>query len=126
MSATITASGPATPSTNGQPLSPVDYVRSLSPESKEEVLAALLLELIDLNNGGYGCIPFKFSHLGSMGYYVPPRAAEERRQKYLAELPPSVRAELGKPLPPDFDPDDCLTDEEVRAILRGEEMAELK
>lgn len=125
MSATITASGPATPSTNGQPLSPVDYVRSLSPESKEEVLAALLLELIEINDGGYGLIPFNFAGK-SLGYYVPPKAADERYERMMAGLPPDVRKRLEVPLPPDFDPNDCLTEEEIRAILRGEESAQSK
>jgi hypothetical protein len=109
---TATISEPlASPGANGQPLSAVDYVRSLSPEDKEEILVVLLKELIEIN-GGEGLITFNRPG-ESLGYYVPPKAAQERYEKMMAELPPEVRQALEKPLPPDFDPEDSIPAEEA-------------
>ncbi len=120
--ATIT--GPiVTPKANGHPLSAVAYVRSLSPEDKEEVFISLLKELIEIN-GGEGLIPL--DRPGEpLGYYVPPKAAQERFEKMMAELPPEVREALEKPLPPDFDPEDSLpADEAWRRIKEQSESIE--
>jgi hypothetical protein len=117
MSATLTASSPVAPSSNGQTQSPVDYVRSLSPEAKEEVFAALLLELIEINDGGHGLIPCEFAG-HSLGYYVPPKAAQERYERMMAELPPEMREKLRINVPQGFDPDACLSDDELQELNR--------
>lgn len=115
MSATVSVA----PTTNGQPLSPVEYVRALSPESKEEVFAALLLELIEINDGGYGLIPCNFAGQ-SLGYYVPPKAADERCERMMADLPPEVRKRLEEPIAPDFDPDVSIPAEKAWRIVKEE------
>lgn len=61
--------------TNDPSMSPVEYVRSLSPEDKGRVLIALLRELIELNNGGKCLIPIQAPNGESLGYYTPPAAA---------------------------------------------------
>ena len=61
-------------STNGSPA--VNYVRALSSEEKEHVLIALLRELIEINGGGKGLIPISTPEGESLGYYVPPQAAQ--------------------------------------------------
>lgn len=115
MSATAIAEPPAMPSANG--VSPVDYVGSLSPEVKQEVLIALLRELIEIN-GGNGLIPFNLPNGESLGHYVPPAAAMAQYEAMLNEMPPAIREAMTRPLPDDFDPDDCLTDEELEVLNR--------
>src|SRR4051794_10802547 len=102
MSANTSTAPPPAATVNGAPASAVDYVRALAPEAKEAVLVALLQELIEINGGGHGLIPIDTPDGKSLGYYVPPRAAKERYERLIAELPPDVRAEITKPLPPDF------------------------
>jgi len=104
---------------NGTPRSVAEQASSWSPEDKEEALILLLKELIEIN-GGEGLIPFR-----NLGYYVPPKAADELHREFRATLPPEVCADLDKLLPVDFNSSDVLSDEEVQAILRGE-YAELK
>lgn len=96
-----------------------ELLRTLPPETKTEVLTGLLRELIRIH-GGRGLIPFNTDDGEFLGYYVPPEAAKAQTQAFLEEMPPAVREKLTKPLPPDFDPDDSLTLEELDAIRRGE------
>ena len=98
--------------------SPVEFVRTMSPEDKEDVFVALLRELIVMN-GGKGLIPVQASDGKSLGYYVPPEAARVRWEHFLAEMPPNVRETMTKPLH-DLDLDDCLTDVELAALNPGE------
>jgi hypothetical protein len=116
MSASVTSTPPHPQ--NGSTTSPVEFVRGLSPEDKEDVFLLLLRELIDLN-GGKGLIPIQTPDGKALGYYVPPEAARARWERMLADMPPAVREAMTKPLG-DIDLDDCLTDEEVMAIMRRE------
>jgi hypothetical protein len=59
MSATIDPTPATAAPVNGQAASPVDYIRALAPEEKEAVFIALLQELIEVNGGGHGLIPFQ-------------------------------------------------------------------
>lgn len=104
---------------NATELSADELLRTMPPETKTEVLTGLLRELIRIH-GGHGLIPFTTDEGEFLGYYVPPEAAKAQTEAFLAEMPPAVREQMTKPLPPDFDPDDCLTDEELEAIRRGE------
>ena len=77
-----TATTPKAPSippaqaANGQPLSPVEYVRGLSLEDKGRVLLALLREAME-DNGDAGLMPIEDEDGKPFGYYVPPKAAAE-------------------------------------------------
>jgi hypothetical protein len=104
--------------TAGPPqISPVEFVKSLPPEAKQAVFLALLREVLALS-GGTGLIPVTDEDGRPLGYYVPPEAAKARAEALLAEMPPEVREAMTRPLPPDFDPDDCLSDEELEVIRR--------
>lgn len=96
-----------------------DLLRTLSPEVKEELLIGLLRELMQIQ-GAFGEIPLHTEAGEFIGCFMPPAAVHARNEQLLAQMPPNVREAMTRPLPPDFDPDDCLTDEEVDAITRGE------
>jgi hypothetical protein len=83
-------------STNGSPVSAVDYVRSLSDDDKGHVLIALLRELIEVNGGGKGLISIDTPEGESLGYYVPPKAAQARFEMYGPKLTPEDKAELAR------------------------------
>jgi hypothetical protein len=68
------ATTPAT-ATNGIPVSPVEYVRSLSGEDKQAVFLALLREVISMC-GNTGRILIDDEDGKPFGYYVPPKAGE--------------------------------------------------
>jgi hypothetical protein len=121
MSATIDPTPATAAPVNGQAASPVDYIRALAPEEKEAVFIALLQELIEVNGGGHGLIPFQTADGKSLGYYVPPEASRQRYEQMLAEMPPEVREMMTKPLPPDLDFDDAIPIEDLIASLRAEE-----
>lgn len=93
---TATAPTNVTTGTNGTPVSAVDYVRALSDEDKELVLVALLRELIAVYGGGKGLIPIDTPEGESLGYYVPPLAAEARFKLYGPKLTPEDEAELAR------------------------------
>lgn len=80
--------------TNGTtaPVSPVEYVRGLSPEDKDRVLVALLKEAIEIQ-GGRGLIPI-YDGDEDLGYYVPPAAADERFRLYGPKFTPEQWAEI--------------------------------
>lgn len=89
----------ATPSTtangtSGSAVSAVKYVRSLSDDDKGHVLIALLCELIEVNNGGKNLIPIDTPEGESLGYYVPPKAAQAEAEAAIPKLTPERRAEL--------------------------------
>jgi hypothetical protein len=118
MSATIDPTPATAAPVNGQAASPVDYIRALAPEEKEAVFIALLQELIEVNGGGHGLIPFQTPDGTSLGYYVPPEASRQRYEQFLAELPPEIRDRVPRGLPADFDPDDTIPIEDLIAQLR--------
>lgn len=89
----------ATAPTNGTtaaPMSAVDYVRALSEDDKGLVLIALLRELIEVYGGGKGLISIDTPEGESLGYYVPPLAAEARFKLYGPKLTPEREAELAR------------------------------
>jgi hypothetical protein len=105
------------PATAGAPqTSPVEFVKSLPPEAKYDVFLALLKEVLAASEGK-GLIPVTDENGKSLGYYVPPEAAKARAEALFAEMPPDVREAMTRSLPPDFDPDDCLSDEELKALF---------
>jgi hypothetical protein len=106
----------STTSTNGSVTSAVDYVRSLSDEDKGHVLIALLRELIAINGGGKGLIPISTQEGESLGYYVPPLAADAQAEAVLPKLSPERRAELDRRL---SNPGPTLTAEEMIAELKA-------
>lgn len=114
--ATTTPTAPPT-STNGTHTSPVDYVRALPPEDKQAVLAMLLREVIELNGGGNGLIPFETSGGDWLGYYVPPKAAAWLAERDLPKLTPEREAEIARRIK---NPGPTLTAEEVIVGLRDE------
>ena len=93
-----TAAIPTTPSANGSTVSAVEYVRALSDDDKGHVLIALLRELIEVNGGGKGLIPIDTFEGESLGYYVPPLAAQAEAEAVLPKLTPERRAELDRRL----------------------------
>lgn len=97
--------------------SPVEYVKALSPEAKEEVLLALLQELMTIR-GDQGLISFTTPDGKPFGHYVSPAIERARSAAAFAEMPDDVRAKMMAPLPEDFDPDDVLTDDDLEAIRR--------
>lgn len=94
-----------------------DLLRTLSPEAKEELLIGLLRELIELQ-GGHRQISFDLPGGEYLGYFVPPELARVQAEASLAEMPPKVREAMTRPLPPDFDPDDSYTAEELDELSR--------
>src|SRR5437763_328859 len=89
------ATTPTPPATNGVPPSPVEYVGRLPDEEKGHVLVALLRELIAIN-GGKGLIPIHTPEGESLGYYVPPLAADAEAEAVVPKLSPERRAELDR------------------------------
>jgi len=112
--AVIAPSMPVSP--NGQAISAVEYVNRLSVEEREEVLFALIKELIEVHGGGHGLISIDREG-ESLGYLVPPKAAAERYKRFMEELPPEVRESLLEPLPPGFSFDDVLSEEELQKLI---------
>jgi hypothetical protein len=74
-------------------VSPVEFVRSLSPEDREDVFVLLLRELIR-ESGGSGVIPVVASDGEDLGYHVPPQAADRLAEQELPKLSPERQAEL--------------------------------
>ena len=88
----------ATAHTNGSLTPAVDYVRTLSDDEKGYVLIALLRELIEVNGGGKGLIPIDTPEGESLGYYVPPKAAQARFEVNGPNLTSERKAELARRL----------------------------
>jgi len=110
----------STASANGTPTSAAEYVRSLSDDEKGHVLIALLRELIDVNGGGKGLIPISTQEGESLGYYVPPLAADAEAEAVLPKLSPERRAELDRRL---ANPGPTLTAQELVAELKAKAAA---
>ncbi len=87
--ATIAKPG-ASASTDGHPLSPVDYVKSLSPEEKTYVFESLVREMIDMNEDR-DVIPLETLNgawLGNLVLRDHPGAAADR---FYSSLDPQTR-----------------------------------
>jgi hypothetical protein len=94
-----------------------DLLRTLSPEVKEELLSGLLRELMQMQ-GALGEIPLHTETGEFIGCFMPPAAVHARNEELLAQMPPKVREAMTRPLPPDFDPDDSYTAEELDDLSR--------
>ena len=88
------ATTPITPPTaNGAPVSPVEYVRSLSGEDKQAVFLALLREAISMC-GDTGRVLIDDENGKPFGHYVPPKAVEA--SELLPDPTPEQAAELDR------------------------------
>lgn len=115
---TITARGPGmngTAARDGSPTPHLDALHSWTDDEKEDVLIALLRELIDNYGGGKGLISIETPEGESLGYYVPPLAAQARAELYLPKLTPEEEAELEE-----------LANDDSPGMPIGEWIAELK
>lgn len=114
MSTTFPMPTASTHATNDAARSPVDIVRTMSPEDKEDVFVALLEELL-ARSSQTGLIPFESARGQFLGYFVPPAAAKELADKEWSEMPSSIREQLGRPVE---DLDDCISADAMLARLR--------
>lgn len=73
----------------------LESVRALSPEDKQVVFLALLREALEIN-GDTGLLPIDDEEGRSFGYYVPPKAAEERYKLYGPQLSEAEEAEIAE------------------------------
>jgi hypothetical protein len=90
-------STPETPTTNGTPPSPVEYVRGLKPEEKQAVFLALLREALQ-HHGDTGLLPVEDENGKGFGYYVPPKASENHLRSLVPTLSPEQRAVTARAL----------------------------
>ena len=95
-----------------------ELVASLPPEMKSDVFCALFRELIR-HNANAGRIPVITADREFLGSVVPAAAERERYDTFVAGLSTDTRERMTRPLPPDFDPDDVLSDEELAALRTG-------
>jgi hypothetical protein len=102
---------------NTTTISPVEYVRSLSPEDKEAVFAELIREVIQLN-GGTGLITFQAPDGESLGYYIPPDAATKQFDRCGPQLTEADRERTNRAL---TDPSRTFDVREFFAELRRED-----
>jgi hypothetical protein len=107
---TATATAPAA--------SPVEYVLGLPVEAQEDVFLALVEKVLKVCEGE-GKIPLRTSDGRSLGYLTPPQIEAEQTRAFFAGMTPELRQRMTEPVGP-IDWDDCLTDEELAAITRGE------
>jgi hypothetical protein len=107
------------PMSTATPPTAVEYVRALPPDDQEAVLQFLLTELIRIN-GGTGLIPFEADDGKSLGYYVPPAAAAELRERLIP--PPSAEgdAQMAEAL---ATPGRSVSFEEMKGWLPGADVA---
>ena len=103
----------STHATNDAARSPVEFVRTMSPEDKEDVFVALLEELL-ARSSKTGLIKFESVRGQFLGYFVPPAAAKELADKEWGEMPPMIREQLSRPIE---DLDDCISSDEMLARL---------
>lgn len=89
MSATTTNGTAASPT---PAVSPVEYIRGLSPEEQEEVLTFLLKEVVRIQ-GGTTTIVLR-TGTEHLGYYLPPAAAEAHFRAHGPQLTPEDEAML--------------------------------
>ena len=79
----------------GSRIPPLDFLRSLSLEDKEELFVELLREVIAYH-GGKGLIPVETPDGEWLGYFVPPEAAAARAEAALPKLTLEREAELAR------------------------------
>ncbi len=112
-------SATAAPAPPPAAMSPVEYVRALPPEDREDILIDLIRAMIAYN-GGTGLIPIETPEGESLGYYVPPAAADARAELYLPKLTPEEVAEYKRRI---ANPGKTLTSQEFLAELRAQAAA---
>ncbi len=95
-------------------VNPVEFVRGLPDERKEEVFFALLRDFY-AGHAGESRIPLQEGDT-DLGYLVPPPNPGIAYEAFLKTLPAEVAERLRQPIPDDLDLDDVFTDEEIRAI----------
>jgi hypothetical protein len=100
--------------TNGSPVSAVEFVRSLPPEEKQAVFLALLREAIQLN-GDTGLLPIEDEDGNPFGCYLPPKAIAARAEALLPKMSQEREAELAKR---QNEPNRMLTTDELREWLK--------
>ena len=101
----------------------IAFVRSLPADRQSAVLSALLVEFA-ARQPKPAPIPVETVDGQLLGKFHP----EKRRMAFevaLRGLTPDARKHFLRPLPPDFDPDDSLTIEEL-AALRSEAVPQAK
>ena len=111
MTATLSETKTATPAER-----PVEFVLSLPVEQRLAVLFALLREVYK-SEGDFAAIPLRDGDT-DLGYLARTEEMLAGCQKILVALPRDVAAHMCEPLPDDFDPDDCLTEADLKALHR--------
>ena len=99
----------------------LESVRALSPEDKQVVFLTLLREALEIN-GDTGLLPIDDEEGRSFGYYVPPKAAEERYKLYGPQLTEAEEAEIAERV---RNPGPTQTIQEVVASLKAD-LAEIE
>ena len=99
----------------------LESVRALSPEDKQVVFLTLLREALEIN-GDTGLLPIDDEEGRSFGYYVPPKAAEERYKLYGPQLTEAEEAEIAERV---RNPGPTQTIREVVASLKAD-LAEIE
>ena len=99
----------------------LESVRALSPEDKQVVFLTLLREALEIN-GDTGLLPIDDEEGRSFGYYVSPKAAEERYKLYGPQLTEAEEAEIAERV---RNPGPTQTIREVVASLKAD-LAEIE
>ncbi len=94
-----------------------DLLSTLSPEAKDELLVALLRELMQIQ-GDQGQLSLVTEQGEFIGTFLPPAVVKAQSDAALTEMPPNVREAMTRPLPPDFDPDNSYTAEDLDELSR--------
>jgi hypothetical protein len=101
---------------------PVEHVLALPVEDQEAVFLALVEKLLKVCEGE-GKILLRTPDGRSLGYLTPPWVEKEQREAFFANMTPTEREWVADPIGP-VDWDDCLSEEELAAITRGESQPE--
>ena len=99
----------------------LESIRDLSPEDKETIFLAILREALEIN-GDTGLLPIEDEEGRGFGYYVPPKAAEDRYKLYGPQLTEEEEAELERRI---RNPGPTQTIQEVLADLNAQ-LAEIE
>lgn len=121
MSATTIYESICVEETSGQSSAALKYVRSMTPEDKDEVLVALLEEVLEMQEG-HGPI-FFFKNGKDLGYWVTPSLAKAYHDEKIKSLPTGV-LELLELSDSEKNPSgfaQCFTEEEACALVRARE-----
>jgi len=103
----------SSPTTTPPVADDIAYVLGLPADRQSAVLSALVRQLSGERTGA--AIPVTAADGNRAGTYLPNEDVAGL-EALLRGLSPEARARFLRPLPPDFDPDDYLSDEEMEAI----------